>query len=94
MLGSDLVVIKDNRGFEAGFFWSDVHQFVGVYDAAEWVRVKFRTDHEGDYTLKMKMSMQEFLEQVEKQLNHPPRLYSDDKVVCEVPVSNESGDGV
>lgn len=76
-IGLDFVVIKDHRGFESGFFWSDVHQFLGEYERDEWVRVKFRNDPEGFYALKMKMPVQEFLEQVKEQLNHPPRLYAD-----------------
>ena len=68
VMGLDFVVIKDHRGYESGFFWSDVLQFVGVYENDDWVKVKFRNDREGVYTLKMKMSVQEFLEQFKKQL--------------------------
>lgn len=93
----DFVVIKDTRGYEGGFFWSDVQQIIGVYDEArtswsddhqvigthkevdESVKVKFRHDADDVYTLIFVMSVKEFLEQVEKQLNHPSRLYSDDK---------------
>lgn len=89
MFGSDFVVVKDNRGCEAGFFWSDVQQIIGVYGGDESVKVKFRRDTDETYTLIFVMPMTEFLEQAKKQLNHPPRLYSDAKVFCEAPVLKE-----
>lgn len=78
-IGLDFVIIKDHRGFESGFFWSDVQQFLGEYEREEWVRVKFRNDREGFYSLKFKMPVKEFLEEIKKQLNHPPKLYADNK---------------
>ena len=76
-IGLDFVVMKDNRGYECGFFWSDVQQIIGVYKTNEWVEVKFRNDHEGIYSLSLKMPVNEFLEQVKKQLTYPTRSYSD-----------------
>lgn len=69
MFGSDFIRIKDNRGFESGFWWSDILTVLGEYpkdDESDWVRVKFRSNRQPD--LHAKMSMTEFLEQVEKQL--------------------------
>lgn len=69
MFGSDFIVIKDHRGFESGFWWSDILTVLGEYpgpDEGEWVKVKFRSDRQPD--LRIEMSMTEFLEQVEKQL--------------------------
>ena len=43
MFGSDFIVVKDNRGCEAGFFWSDVQQIIGVYDEA---RTSWSDDHQ------------------------------------------------
>lgn len=76
-IGLDFVIIKDHRGFKTGFFWGDVQQILGVYEDDEWVRVKFRNDQEGCYSLKFKMPVDEFLAEVKEQLNHPPRLYAD-----------------
>lgn len=95
MFGSDFVVIKDNRGFESGFFWSDVHQILGVYEHDEWVRVKFRNDHDGFYSLKIKMPVKEFLEEVEKQLGVglPKPSYITPGQVTITPLSNPYPDG-
>lgn len=86
-IGLDFVVIKgpraclnDHRGCQSGFFWSDVQQvieYVDVNSRATSVKVKFRNDHKGTYTLIFEMTLDKFLEQLEKQLNHPPRLYAD-----------------
>lgn len=73
-MGLDFVVIKDHRGFESGFFWSDVQQVmnvIGIVDESATVKVKFRNDHEGTYTLIFVMPLNEFLEQAKEQLNHP-----------------------
>jgi hypothetical protein len=78
-LGLDFVVIKDNRGYEGGFFWSDVQQVIGVHDDVESVKVKFRDDREGAYTVMFEMPVTEFLAEVKEQLNHPDKLYKDDE---------------
>jgi hypothetical protein len=78
-LGLDFVVIKDHRGYEGGFFWSDVQHVIGVHDDVESVKVNFRNDHEGAYTLMFEMPVAEFLAEVKEQLNHPDKLYKDNK---------------
>lgn len=82
MFGSDFIHIKDHRGGECGFFWSDVQQFANVFEEDdEWVRVKFRNDPEDTYTMMFNISVKEFLETVKKQLNpqdtrkHTPNPY-------------------
>lgn len=73
MFGSDFVVITDHRGFESGFFWSDVLTALGVYPGdgeEDWVKVKFRSDRQSD--LHIEMSMAEFLAEVSKQLGPTP----------------------
>jgi len=96
MFGSDFVVIKDHRGFESGFWWSDVLTVLGEYpedDERVWVMVKFRSDRQPD--LHAKMSMTEFLEQVEKQLSAgiPNPSYITPGQVSVVPLSNPYPDG-
>lgn len=95
MFGSDFIVIKDNRGFEIGFFWSDVYQILGVYEDDNWVRVKFRNDYKGYYSLACNMSVHEFLEQVEKQLGAgiPDPSYITPGQVTITPLSNPYPDG-
>lgn len=104
-IGLDFVVIKDNRGCQSGFFWSDVQQIIGVYDdhqvigthkeVDESVKVKFRNDHKGTYTLIFVMPVKEFLEQVEKQLGAgiPNPSYITPGQVTIEPLSNPYPDG-
>lgn len=74
MFGSDFIHIKDHRGFESVFWWSDVLTAIAVYpgpdEGEDWVKVKFRSDRQPD--LHIEMSMTEFLDAVKKQLEADP----------------------
>lgn len=97
MFGSDVIHIKDHRGFESVFWWSDVLTAIGVYpgpdEGEDWVKVKFRSDRQSD--LHIVMSMTEFLEQVEKQLGAglPNPSYITPGQVTIAPLSNPYPDG-
>lgn len=98
MFGSDFIHITDHRGFESGFWWSDILTVIGVYpepdDGEEdWVKVKFRSDRQPD--LHIVMSMTEFFEQVEKQLGAglPAPSYITPNPVAIAPLLNPYKDG-
>ena len=97
MFDSDFIVIKDHRGFESGFWWSDVLTVIAVYpgpdEGEDWVKVKFRSVRQPD--LHVVMSMTEFLEQVEKQLGAgiPKPSYITPNRVTIAPLSNPYPDG-
>lgn len=96
MFGSDFIRITDHRGFESGFWWSDVLTVIGEYpedDERDWVKLKFRSDRQPD--LHIAMPMTEFLEQVEKQLGAglPKPSYISPGQVTIAPLSNPYPDG-
>lgn len=97
MFGSDFIHITDHRGFESGFWWSDILTVLGVYpgpdEGEDWVKIKFRSDRQPD--LHIVMSMTEFLEQVEKQLGASilqTPSYITPGSVSVVPLSNQCPD--
>ena len=96
MFGSDFIRIKDHRGFESGFWWSDILTVLGVYPEGgeeNWIKVKFRSSRQSD--LHIEMSIPEFFEAVEKQLgagiSNPS--YITPGSVTMVPLSNPYPDG-
>lgn len=97
MFGSDFIHIKDHRGYESGFWWSDILTVIAVYpepdEGEDWVKVKFRSDRQPD--LHVVMSMSEFLTDVEKQLGAgiPNPSYIAPGSVTMVPLSNQYPDG-
>lgn len=96
MFGSDFIVIKDDRGFKTGFHWSDVHTVLENYEPGlKWVKVKFRCDPDACYSLKFVMTLDKFLEQVEKQLGAgmPNPSYITPGQVTIAPLSNPYPDG-
>lgn len=97
MFGSDFIYIKDHRGFESAFWWSDVLTAIGVYpgpdEGEDWVKVRFRNDRQSD--LHIVMTMTEFLGEVRKQLSAglPKPSYITPGQVTITPLSNPYPDG-